>query len=1095
MQKSVFAAAAVAALSILAPLAPSSACTAFVVGKKASATGRVLVGHNEDNSGTFVRYALLPRRGDIPAIFWSEVKNPKGGDKVAHCFYSERGVFILSNNGGVMDEWDGVKFSLPDEGAASSLSEGGIGYDLRIRAIERAKSARDAVDEMASLVERYGYSQPSRNFVIADADEAWIFEAVYGRRYIARRVPDDEVVAYPNCLVFNRLKEGDIASECVRSKGADFDFTVAYQGPRTWKSPYNLHRWQEFYRIAAGVDVPVGDEYPFSVKPARKVSVEDIKNGLRSHYEGRPCERKDRHPRKSPREISPICRIVTLESLVCTFGETPDKTVIETTLGRPCETPYMAWRPFGGVLPPGIAKGAEAMRRLENRCAPMPPSRVAVFAGDGPRGRGYIEWLRLVAESPEIELSLVDGAAVRAGALDAVDAIVMPGGNAYVERNDLGPEGVAKLKAFIRAGGGYIGTCAGCFLALDDKMNRRSGTGIVPYGSSGSKGGFDVPVVLGDAGAWAMAMRPGECRVRYHGGPTIIPSTNTIDGASFDMWATYSSDFDCPKSSVRMFGKGAIVGGTYGDGRVIAIACHPEAYVATLDLVQGAFRYVLARPISFPARIRAPKSLAVGVFASVVGGVATARAILDIDGIPGADLVPLTSDEIKAGDLAHVDFLLLPDGPEDYYEKKFTGTSRDLMFAYAAAGGKVVAWGRGRGHAPPGAIAFATGAEAVAFLRGKAEGCEAASAPIGVFDSGVGGLTVLEQLLTLDRVDNATGELRPDGVPDLEGESFTQLADQANLHYGSYAASGADGCAFLRELAVRDALFLLSGGYFRNASESVPTGRKTPAKIVVVACNTATAYGLGGIESTLSSAASPVRTVGVVNAGARSALDACGGCAIGVLSTPGTDASGVYPKTIAAEAARRGVAAPPVVTRGCPDLADAIQFGRPDAPDAARRHFRALVGRFRDSGVGVKLGALVFGCTHYPFMRAAFEAALAEMRADPAFSPYIADNFAFVDPAVETAAECRAALAADGLLAKRRGASKVSVFVSVPRADGLPEGALAADGRFADAYKYSRKPGRDAVDTRFVPLSVGLVDRKGLDRLLESLPAVRRSLR
>ena len=54
-------------------------------------------------------------------------------------------------------------------------------------------------------------------------------------------------------------------------KGKDFDFIAFYQGPRTWKSAYNLHRWQDAYRLATGVTPEVGKEYPFSVKPARKV--------------------------------------------------------------------------------------------------------------------------------------------------------------------------------------------------------------------------------------------------------------------------------------------------------------------------------------------------------------------------------------------------------------------------------------------------------------------------------------------------------------------------------------------------------------------------------------------------------------------------------------------------------------------------------------------------------------------------------------------------------------------------------------------------------------------------------------------------------
>ena len=380
-----------------------------------------------------------------------------------------------------------------------------------------------------------------------------------------------------------------------------------------------------------------------------------------------------------------------------------------------------------------------------------------------------------------------------------------------------------------------------------------------------------------------------------------------------------------------------------------------------------------------------------------------------------------------------------------------------------------------------------------------ASAATSADAPIGVFDSGVGGLTVLEQLLSVDDVDNRTGAEGSDGVPDLAGEAFVQLADQANLHYGSYAAAGS--AAFLRELAVRDAQFLLSPGYYRDAAEEIPSGRKTPAKIVVVACNTATAYGLPGIVATLRNAASPVRVIGVVNAGCRSVFASLKAgpdtrpFAVGVMSTPGTCASGVYPKTLLAEAARVGMKAPPrVVARGCVNLADSIQFCKPDAGAIVRRYFREIVEELRADGAKTPLRALVFGCTHYPLARRHFEAALAEIRADASLRPHVADDFTFVDPAAETARECRRTLAAEGLLARRAAPTKVSMFVSVPSA-ALDPKLIGADGTLEDGCKYARKPGRDVVDTKFVPVAVGLRDRDKFRSLLELLPSVRRSLK
>lgn len=347
------------------------ACTAIVAGKNVSSTGHVLIGHNEDVGGAVMRHAMLPAHDGAAAAFWSEAKNPNGGDKVAGLLYNEHGVFVVSNNGGVMRNWGGEKYSLPDEGYYSSVTDGGLGYNLRVKMIKRARTAREGVDIMLALIEKHGYNQDSRNFLIADADEAWIVEVLYGRRYIARRVPDDEVVVYPNCLVFNKPREGDIVSKCFSEKGEGFDVIKAYQGPRSWKSVYNCYRVHELYKLAAGVTIAGNVEYPFSVRPARKVTVEDIKKGLCSHYEGCGYEVTARHPKKGPGVVAPICRDTTVQSLVCELMPAPSETVMHMTVGRPCEKPYVVYHPFGGKLPEDTVFGKEAEERMVRFDAPI----------------------------------------------------------------------------------------------------------------------------------------------------------------------------------------------------------------------------------------------------------------------------------------------------------------------------------------------------------------------------------------------------------------------------------------------------------------------------------------------------------------------------------------------------------------------------------------------------------------------------------------------------------------------------------------------------------------------------------------------------
>lgn len=186
------------------------------------------------------------------------------------------------------------------------------------------------------------------------------------------------------------------------------------------------------------------------------------------------------------------------------------------------------------------------------------------------------------------------------------------------------------------------------------------------------------------------------------------------------------------------------------------------------------------------------------------------------------------------------------------------------------------------------------------------------SLPIGIFDSGTGGLTVAEKIISLDHFDNITGESgRKDEILDFAGESFIYLADQANMPYGNYDKEGKS--EYLKELAVKDAIFLLGDRYYRNAFESQPSGIKSRVKIIVIACNTATAYSLKTIESMLAQSNSGVKVIGVINAGVKATLDQLAiqeddePVAIGVLATPGTISSGAYERTIKEELVRRKI--------------------------------------------------------------------------------------------------------------------------------------------------------------------------------------------
>ncbi|MGC3967194.1 MAG: hypothetical protein QM775_07430 [Pirellulales bacterium] len=159
-----------------------------------------------------------------------------------------------------------------------------------------------------------------------------------------------------------------------------------------------------------------------------------------------------------------------------------------------------------------------------------------------------------------------------------------------------------------------------------------------------------------------------------------------------------------------------------------------------------------------------------------------------------------------------------------------------------------------------------------AYAAATSDPAELRKLPIGVFDSGIGGLTVLEAILKLDQHDNKTGATGADGRPDFEGERFIYLGDQANMPYGNYPSAAR--VEFLRELIVRNALFLLGNRYHGTLPTDPPRFDKPPVKAIVIACNTATAYGLEDIRAALEQWKIPVLVVGVVEAGGRGVVDA-----------------------------------------------------------------------------------------------------------------------------------------------------------------------------------------------------------------------------
>ena len=191
--------------------------------------------------------------------------------------------------------------------------------------------------------------------------------------------------------------------------------------------------------------------------------------------------------------------------------------------------------------------------------------------------------------------------------------------------------------------------------------------------------------------------------------------------------------------------------------------------------------------------------------------------------------------------------------------------------------------------------------------------------PVAVFDSGVGGLTVLHELLV-----------------SLPTEDYLYLGDTARLPYGN--RTPAELTAFSTEIA----------------DHLVHSG----AKLLVVACNSASAAALDAVKQHLDGAGYEIDVIGVLHAATQMAVAASHSGRIGVLATPATVASGAYDRTVAA--------ADPHVhleSVACPDLAAVIEAGfGPD--EELVETVRGYCAPLRDAQVDT----VILGCTHFPLI-------------------------------------------------------------------------------------------------------------------------------
>ena len=312
-------ASAMMAVAMMGCVSEAEACSNFIVGKKASVDGSVMCSYSADDYGMFQNLCHYPAakhaKGEMRKIYDWDTNKYHGEIPEAAQTYS-----VIGN----INEWQ-VTIGETTYGGREEMvdSTGIMDYGSLIYvALQRSKTAREAIKVMTTLANTYGYNSEGETFTICDPNEAWIMEMMgkgagsKGAVWVALRIPDDAICAHANQSRIGKFNMKDkknvmYAKDVVsfaRSKGwfqgkdADFSWKMAYAKPdfsgrrfcdaRAWSMLNHFYDMTPYLDWALGKN-PDAQDMPLWVVPNKKVSVKDVENVMRDHYEGTPLSVAD----------------------------------------------------------------------------------------------------------------------------------------------------------------------------------------------------------------------------------------------------------------------------------------------------------------------------------------------------------------------------------------------------------------------------------------------------------------------------------------------------------------------------------------------------------------------------------------------------------------------------------------------------------------------------------------------------------------------------------------------------------------------------------------------------------------------------------
>lgn len=237
--------------------------------------------------------------------------------------------------------------------------------------------------------------------------------------------------------------------------------------------------------------------------------------------------------------------------------------------------------------------------------------RVAIFSDKGVAGKGVPRVTELLGKTDDIEVNKVNGADIAAGVLTNFDVVIFTGGSGSKQAASLGEKGRVEVRRFVRGGGGYIGICAGAYLACSGYSWGAGVLNAKPVSSKWARGKGTVEIEMTSKGETLTSIPSGKREVLYANGPIIQPDDRK-DIPAYEPLAFFRTELarnGTPEGV--MIDSPALVRGSHGKGRVLFSSPHPEQTKGMEDFISSAVRWVSGKTKTAKI-LRSPKQLELG---------------------------------------------------------------------------------------------------------------------------------------------------------------------------------------------------------------------------------------------------------------------------------------------------------------------------------------------------------------------------------------------------------------------------------------------------------------------------------------------------